>query len=244
MPDGPQTSVDKLEKNECRTPALTSQKSRSAGGLKSGHSAWGAMLSQKKRGERQCFIISFPPITNVCDLINGFSEMEFKEKHIYSTLEITECDHSVRKEVRELSSGLFWESAELSIFPASLEESGFLLCSLLSQNLLPVQSAPAGPSCSKVFHELNRMSLTWYTRLAICLVAILCSWASVGLGGGAAHCDLRLSHLEQVLEMSCFFEEKMSGILAGCCSCHCSASPDLALVGLSSLLDTSVTPRQ
>lgn len=74
------------------------------------------MLSQKKSRERQCFIISFPPITNVCDLINGFSEMEFREKHIYSTLKITECGRSVCKEVHELSSGLFWESAERSFF--------------------------------------------------------------------------------------------------------------------------------
>lgn len=107
------------------------------------------MLSQKKRGERQCFIILFPPITNICDLINGFSEMEFKEKHIYSTLEITECDHSVCKEVHELSSGLFWESAELSFFSTWPEESAFLRSSLLSQNLLPVQPAPVALSCSE-----------------------------------------------------------------------------------------------
>lgn len=84
------------------------------------------------------------PISNIGDLINGFSEMEFKEKHIYSTLEITECDHSVCKEVHELSSGLFWESAELS-FSSCPEESGFLLPSPLSQNPAVNAVSSCGP---------------------------------------------------------------------------------------------------
>lgn len=68
------SSADKSERNENRThvqasgthkseviPCLLSPVGDREDAM-SGHSACGAMLSQKKRGERQGFVILFPPL--------------------------------------------------------------------------------------------------------------------------------------------------------------------------------------